>query len=112
METALPVSSSLIILLSLYEGTPSILVKIGEGMLPMSFLTADNVLSKCSGCWGVRVGCEAAVGVGGVLSYLEIIIAKLREYDIEVKNVLNKFYELNALRFERCLKLVSALCAQ
>ena len=39
-------------------------------------------------------------GSGG-LTYLELIIAKLRERDIDVKSVLNKFYEHIALGFER-----------
>ena len=43
MVTLLPVSSSLQILMASYDGTPSILVRTGYGILPMSLSTAEDI---------------------------------------------------------------------
>ena len=69
----------------------------------MSLSTADDMVGKGRGCYRFEAGYEAAGG--GVLFRTDNsqIRAKLKEHKIVVNNVLNKFYELNALWFERGL---------
>ena len=57
----------------------------------------------------VEAGDEAARGGGGVDLFRtdnSQIRARLKEHKIVVDNVLNKFYELNALWLERGLNII------